>query len=76
MSDRHSLKEPRPAAPLPDKLARPCIDVHAHLELVSETAPDSPEVRKILDDARDVGVDRVVQVGYSAEQSRWGVKCA
>jgi TatD DNase family protein len=76
MSDRHSLKEPRPAAPLPDKLARPCIDVHAHLELVSETGPDSPEVLKILDDARGVGVDRVVQVGYSAEQSRWGVKCA
>lgn len=76
MSDRHSLKEPRPAAPLPDKLARPCIDVHAHLELVSETGPDAPEVLKILDDARDVGVDRVVQVGYSAEQSRWGVKCA
>jgi TatD DNase family protein len=46
------------------------------LELVSETDPDAPEVLKILDDARDVGVDRVVQVGYSAEQSRWGVKCA
>jgi TatD DNase family protein len=52
------------------------VDSHAHLELVSESEPDSPEVRKILEDALAVGVDRVVQVGYSAEQSAWGVACA
>ena len=76
MSDRHSLKEPRPDAPVPEKLNRPCIDVHAHLELVTETAPDAQEVRDVLDAALAAGIDRVVQVGYSAEQSRWGVKCA
>jgi TatD DNase family protein len=76
MSDRHSLREPRPDAPSPEKLNRPCVDSHAHLELVSECEPDSPEVRQILDDALAVGVDRVVQVGYSAEQSAWGVACA
>jgi TatD DNase family protein len=76
MSDRHSLKEPRPAAPTPEPLARPCIDVHAHMELVTESGPDSNEIRELLDAAARAGIDRVVQVGYSAEQSRWGVKCA
>lgn len=82
MSDRHSLKEARPDAPAPAPLARPCIDVHAHMELVTQSAPnspdspDSPEIRELLDAALLAGVDRVVQVGYSAEQSRWGVRCA
>ena len=76
MSDRHSLKEPRPAAPVPEPLSRPGIDVHAHMELVTESAPDSPDIRELLDSAARAGIDRVVQVGYSAEQSRWGVKCA
>ena len=76
MSDRHSLIEPRPAAPTPDKLDRSCIDVHAHMELVTESEPDSSEVRDLLEAAAAVGVDRVVQVGYSAEQSQWSVECA
>ncbi len=76
MSDRHGLKEPRPEAPTPPPLARPIIDVHAHMELVTESEADSQEVRDLLDAAALAGVDRVVQVGYSAEQSRWGVKCA
>ena len=76
MSDRHSLKEPRPAAPVPEPLARPCIDVHAHMELVTEGEADSDDIRELLDAAARAGIDRVVQVGYSAEQSRWGVKCA
>ena len=46
------------------------------MELVTESAPDSPEIRELLDSAARAGIDRVVQVGYSAEQSRWGVKCA
>ena len=76
MSDRHSLKEPRPAAPVLEPLNRPCIDVHAHMELVTESEADSPEIRALLDAAAAAGIDRVVQVGYSAEQSAWGVKCA
>jgi TatD DNase family protein len=46
------------------------------MELVTESEADSQEVRELLDAAALAGVDRVVQVGYSAEQSRWGVKCA
>ncbi len=76
MSDRHSLKEPRPNAPAPLPLDRPCIDVHAHLELVTSSEPDSPEVKNLLDAAKIAGIDRVVQVGYSAEQSQWSVDCA
>lgn len=73
---RHGLKEERVQAPLPEPLSRPCIDVHAHMELIAMSEPDAPEVLAILDQAKSVGIDRVVQVGYSAEQSAWGVRCA
>lgn len=76
MSDRHGLREPRPAAPVPEPLNRPCIDVHAHMELLTMSEPDSPQIRDLLEAARSVGIDRVVQVGYSVEQSKWSVKCA
>jgi len=46
------------------------------MELVTESEPDAQAVRDLLDAAALAGVDRVVQVGYSVEQSRWGVKCA
>lgn len=52
------------------------VDAHAHMEIITDTAPDSPEVGEILKDAKSVGVDRVVNVGYSAEQSKWCVEAA
>lgn len=52
------------------------VDAHAHIEIITNTAPDSPEVGEVLAQARSVGVDRVVQVGYSAEQSQWCVAAA
>jgi len=73
---RHGLKEERVAAPLPEKLNHTCIDVHAHMELIAMSEPDAPEVLAILDQAKSVGIDRVVQVGYSSDQSAWGVRCA
>jgi len=76
MADRFSLEKEREEAPLPEPLNALCIDNHAHLELVTESEPDSPHIKKILDDAKSVGIDRVIQVGYSAEQSAWGVRCA
>lgn len=76
MADRHNRDIDRQLAPLPEPLAVTCIDAHAHLEIVTNSEPDSPEVAQILSDAASVGIDRVVQVGYSAEQSRWCVKCA
>lgn len=52
------------------------MDVHAHIELVTESEPDSIKVKEVLDQAASVGIDRIVQVGYSADQSEWGVRMA
>ena len=76
MADRHNRDLDRIPAPKPEPLPVPTVDAHAHLEIVTNSAPDSVEVGKVLDDARDAGIDRVVQVGYSAEQSQWCVDAA
>jgi len=76
MADRHNRDLDRQPAPLPEALPTPCVDSHAHLEIVTNTEPDHPEIKRVLDEAASVGIDRIVQVGYSAEQSEWSVKCA
>jgi TatD DNase family protein len=76
VADRHNRDLDRIPAPQPEPLPVPTVDAHAHLEIVTNTAPDSEEVGRVLDEARDAGVDRVVQVGYSAEQSQWCVDAA
>ena len=76
MADRFSLEKDREVAPLPEALSSLCIDNHAHLELITESEADSPLIEKVLDEAKSVGIDRVIQVGYSANQSEWGVRCA
>ena len=76
MADRHNRDIDRPVAPLPAPLNSKTVDAHAHLELIHNSEPDSPLIKQVLDEAAGVGVDRIVQVGYSAEQSIWSVKCA
>ncbi|MEN9736590.1 MAG: hypothetical protein RL129_1301 [Actinomycetota bacterium] len=76
MADRHNRDLERQPAPLPEPLNVKCVDAHAHIEIVTNTAPDAPEVGQVLKDAASVGIDRIVQVGYSAEQSEWCVKMA
>ena len=76
MADRHNRDIDRELAPLPEPLPVPTVDAHAHLEIVTDDAPDSDAVRKVLDDAKSVNIDRIVQVGYSAEQSQWCVDMA
>ncbi|CAB4910643.1 unannotated protein [freshwater metagenome] len=76
MADRHNRDLDRIPAPQPEPLTVATVDSHAHLEIVTNAAPDSEEVRKVLDNARAAGIDRVVQVGYSAEQSQWCVDAA
>ena len=76
MADRHNRDIERQPAPLPKPLNVNCVDSHAHLEIVTDTSFDSPEIEKVISDAASVGIDRIVQVGYSAEQSEWGVKLA
>ena len=76
MADRHNRDIERELAPLPEPLPVPTVDAHAHIEIVTNEAPDSDAVRKVLDDAKSVNIDRIVQVGYSAEQSQWCVDLA
>jgi len=76
MADRHNRDLDRQPAPLPKPLPVPTVDAHAHLEIVTNAKPDSPEVLAVLDEAKSVGVDRIVQVGYSAEQSKWCAELA
>jgi TatD DNase family protein len=76
VADRHNRDLDRQPAPLPEPLNVKCVDAHAHIEIITNGAPDAPEVGKVLADAKSVGIDRIVQVGYSAEQSEWGVKLA
>jgi len=76
MADRHNRDIDRRRAPLPEPLPVPTVDTHTHIEIITDTAPDSIEVQEIIEEARSVNVDRIVQVGYSAEQSRWCVAAA
>jgi TatD DNase family protein len=46
------------------------------MEIVTDAAFDSKEVADVIAEAKSVNVDRIVQVGYSAEQSKWCVAAA
>ena len=76
MADRHNRDIDRQRAPLPEPLPAPTVDAHAHMEIITDTAPDSPEVAQVIAEAKSVNVDRIMQVGYSAEQSGWCVAAA
>jgi TatD DNase family protein len=76
MADRHNRDIDRPRAPVPEPLPVPTVDAHAHMEIVTDAAFDSQEVADVIAEAKSVNVDRIVQVGYSAEQSRWCVNAA
>ena len=76
MADRHNRDLDRPRAPLPEPLPVATVDAHAHMEIITNTAPDSTEVEAVIAEAKSVNVDRIVQVGYSAEQSKWCVAAA
>ncbi|MEY4280094.1 MAG: hypothetical protein RL313_357 [Actinomycetota bacterium] len=76
MADRHNRDIDRQRAPLPEPLPVPTVDAHAHMEIVTDAAFDSKEVADVIAEAKSVNVDRIVQVGYSAEQSRWCVGAA
>lgn len=76
MADRHNRDIDRLRAPLPEPLPVPTVDSHAHLEIVTDAAFDSQAVADVIAEAKSVNVDRIVQVGYSAEQSKWCVAAA
>lgn len=76
MADRHNRDLDRKPAPLPQPLPVNCVDTHAHLEIVTDSSPADPKIAQVLADAASVGIDRIVQVGYSAAQSKWCVELA
>ena len=76
MADRHNRDLERELPPAPEPLSVPAIDAHAHLEIVTNTEPDAPEVAEVIAAADQAGITRLVQVGYSAEQSKWCVRLA
>jgi TatD DNase family protein len=51
MTDRHNRDIDRQLAPMPEPLPVPTVDAHAHIEIVTNDAPDSDAVRQVLDDA-------------------------
>lgn len=76
MADRHNRDLDRKLAPAPEPLKISAIDAHAHLEIVTNTEPGSDEIKEVIAAAEAAGVTRLIQVGYSAEQSKWCVKLA
>ena len=76
MADRHNRDIDRPVAPLPDPLPIPAVDSHGHLEIITNSSPDDPAIKKVIDESASVGINRIVQVGYSAEQSEWSLSLA
>jgi TatD DNase family protein len=65
-----------PAAPEP--LLGTVIDSHTHLDVHDNSLHglNAPDPQMLLDLARGVGVDRVVQVGCDVASSRWAVEAA
>lgn len=76
MADRHNRDLDRVLPPAPEPLTVPAVDAHAHLEIVTNTEVDSPEIAEVIKAASTAGVSKLVQVGYSAEQSKWCVRLA
>lgn len=76
MADRHNRDLDRELPPAPQPLNVAAVDSHAHLEIITNTAPDSEEIRAVIEAANLAGITRLVQVGYSAEQSKWCVRLA
>ena len=65
-----------PTAPHP--LVGTVIDSHTHLDVHDNSlhGAQAPDPQELLDRAREVGVDRVVQVGCDVASSRWAVEAA
>ena len=68
MSRSHGRQGEPP--PLPEPLAVPVLDSHAHIDLMDA------DVDEALAAARSVGIDTVVQVGVDLPSSRWSAEVA
>ena len=48
MADRHNRDIDRQPGPLPEPLRTFTVDAHAHMEIVTNTSPNSPEVAQLI----------------------------
>ena len=62
----------------PEPLRGTVIDSHTHLDVYDKSLHGElqPDPSELLDQARAVGVDRVVQVGCDVNSSRWALEAA
>lgn len=62
----------------PEPLRGTVIDSHTHLDVYDRSLHGElpPDPSELLDQARAVGVDRVVQVGCDVNSSRWALEAA
>ncbi|HEY2792852.1 MAG TPA: TatD family hydrolase [Micromonosporaceae bacterium] len=60
--------------PSPEPLAVPVLDSHTHLDIAGDGSRETAFAA--IKAAREVGVDRLVQVGCDVASSRWGVSLA
>ena len=68
MHDENRTYRDKPEAPQPLPLA--VVDNHTHLDISRDGAP-TPDVRRTIDEAVAVGVDRMVQVGCDLDGARF-----
>lgn len=67
----------REEPPLPDPLPIPVVDNHTHLDISREGVEVTLDALEgVLAQARQVGVDRVVQIGCELESARFAVAAA
>ncbi len=59
-----------PWAPVPDPLPAPAFDAHTHLDMLTEP------VERVLAEAGQAGITRVVTVGMDVTTSLWAAECA
>jgi TatD DNase family protein len=58
------------APPAPPRLTTAALDSHCHLDLMNVDVGD------VMTAAREVGIERVVQIGIDVESSQWGAALA
>ncbi|MDE0975529.1 MAG: TatD family hydrolase, partial [Candidatus Nanopelagicales bacterium] len=78
MGEKHLMEDSTDWPTAPQPLVGTVIDSHTHLDVHDNSlhGENPPDPGQLLEWAREVGVDRVVQVGCDVASSRWAVDAA
>jgi len=68
--ERYDTDRRGQAPPAPEPLAVPAVDAHCHLDLMDVS------VEQAMNEARAVGIQRVVTIGIDVPSSEWSVQAA